>query len=250
MQPSFEQVFPVLYRGWGEKEARADFDTGGWKNKAGADQFLNSNSTSTGQKSAQQIVDDIMKAQEEQVKRETQFLDQYTKDNPFVFDEALAKESSKAEYSPYYTELLDKYLQDIGVNRDSLQSEQKLLTALTSTPSGTAGQAERQYQRAIETAKQGFAESGTFFSGTAARKLGQAEVERAYGLKSETTDIMRKQTDVGREQEAAIESGVLQRQGETQKAYYTPLEQSYFRQFPSSGANVLRGYVPSDYMRL
>lgn len=251
MQPTFEQVFPVLYQGWGEAGARADFNAGHWKNKAGAEQFMGGgSSSSSGPKSAQQIVDDIIRAQEEQIKRESAFLEGYTKDNPFVFDEALAKESAKAEYSPYYTELMDEYLYDVGVNRDSLQSEEKLLTALTTTPKGTAGQAERQYQRAVETAKQGYAEKGTFFSGTSKRALGQAEVERASTVDRAATDIFRKEKDVSREQDIAIEGGILQRQQEAQKQYYTPLEQSYFRQFPTGSGSTLSGYIPSDYLRL
>lgn len=248
MTPTFEQVFPVLYRGWQTKEAQADFDAGNWKNKAGAEQFMAPQTSQP--RSSQQIVEDIIKAQEEQINRESKFLEQYTSDNPFVFDEELARQSATQEYEPYYSEILNDYLDDIGVNRDSLQSEEKLLTSLTSTPRGTAGQAERTYQRAISQAQQGFAEKGVFFSGTAKRALGEAETERGAILDKTATNVLRKERDVGREQDVAIEGGVLQRQQEALKQYYSPLEQSYFRQFPSGSRTSLQGYVPSDYMRL
>lgn len=212
--------------------------------------FSQSQSTTPPAKSAQQIVDDIIKSQEEQINRETKFLEGYTKDNPFVFDEELARKSSEAEYSPYYTEILDDYLKDIGVNRDSLQSDQKLLATLSNTSAGTAGQAQRAYTRAVAKAQQGFAESGTFYSGTAKRALGEANVERNAVLDQTATGIMRKERDVSRQETEAVEGGVLQRQEEAMKQYYTPLTQSYYRQFPSDSAGVLAGYVPSSYLRL
>ena len=40
MEPTFEEVYPVLYKGWNETAARADYNAGGWRNKAGVEQFL------------------------------------------------------------------------------------------------------------------------------------------------------------------------------------------------------------------
>ena len=179
--------------------------------------------------------------------KEISFLEQYTKEHPFSFDEELAKQSSTAEYEPYYSELLEDYLTDVGVKKDTIQDEQKLLSALRTTPEGTAGEYNRAYSRAVAQAEEGFAGSGMFFSGIKKRKLGEAEVEKEYDVRGMATGVQRKERDVGREQKTAIEGGVLQRQQEAMSQYYTPFVQSYQRQFPT-GARDLTGYMPPEYL--
>jgi hypothetical protein len=62
--------------------------------------------------------------------------------------------------------------------------------------------------------------------------------EQQAGLGRQSTalnlDESQKKRDVGREQEAQIESGILTRKKEAYTGYYAPLEQSYYRRFPSS----------------
>lgn len=52
MAISFEQAYPVLYKGWDETSARADFNATGGKNKAGYDQLAGSGSSSGGSSSS------------------------------------------------------------------------------------------------------------------------------------------------------------------------------------------------------
>ncbi len=202
----------------------------------------------TPETSPEQFAHELLKTQEEQIKRETEYLEQYTVDNPFVFDEELAKQSAKAQYEPYYAELLEDYLQDVGVKRETIQDEGKLLKALRTTPEGMAGEATRAYERAVSQAEEGFAGQGMFFSGIKKRVLGQAEVERGYGVQERARGVQQRARDVGREEKEAVEGGILTRRGEAQRQYYYPFVSSYKRQFPT-GTQGVESYLPEGYMR-
>src|SRR3990167_517913 len=76
--------------------------------------------------SPQQIIDDMMKTIDKQVKDEQSFVSKLIDENPFAFDEELAKQSARAEYDPYYGELLNDYLADIDVRRKTVQDQQQL----------------------------------------------------------------------------------------------------------------------------
>lgn len=222
------------------------------------------NATGGSGKTSQDIVNEILNASKSEIDAEVKWLKDYQADNPFIFDEQLAKQSSTQEYEPYYSELLDDYLSDVGVKRTSVEDDAKLSQYLNKLETT---QTSREYNQAIANAEEGYAGSGMFFSGIKKRatnilgiqkeeemgRLGTvgAHEQKDYGaaLSSLDTEAMRKQRDIGREKETAIAGGIENRRGETQKAYWTPLTQSYYRRFPTSG-NVLAGYAPQDYLSL
>lgn len=246
------------YRGWGDAEANADFMATGGSGKGSA------TSTSSGSRSAEQIANDIIESQRKQVEEETKFLEQYTKDNPFVFDEELARLSATAEYEPYYSELLDDYIKNLDMNRATVQDEQKLLATMNKLDTA---QASREYTRAVTQAGEGFAGQGMFFSGIKKRAEGETAVEYKAGEEGRSAQYQTKEAglgrqlegynlseeqkrrDVGREQQAAIESGILQRKSEATTQYETPLIQAYYRKFPSGSGASLQGYTVPDYLR-
>lgn len=214
---------------------------------------------------ASQYADSLIKAQQEQLKRETSFLEGYTKSNPFVFDEALAKKSATAEYAPYYSELLDDYVKGIDLQRETTRGEAKLLTTLQGLDTGAR---TRAYEQAVARAEEGFAGQGLFFSGIKQKAVGDETINYQEGQQGSTAryenskanvgrqlqgyDIAQQQKtrDIGREQDYSIEGGILQRQKEAQSQYYTPLEQSFYRQFPSSSGGSLKGYTVPEYFRV
>lgn len=213
---------------------------------------------------AREQADAILKATEKQRQDEMKFLEQYTQDNPFVFDEELARQSAKAEYSPYYTELLQDYLDTADLKRQTVEDERGLLEDLNKIDTATRS---REYERAVSQAEEGFAGKGLFFSGIKARGTGQIENEYMSdeeriqrGMDSQRGGLDRQETaldmeegqnrrDLGRQEQEAVESGILQRKSESQKQYYTPLTQSYFRRFPSGSSSSLQGYVVPEYLR-
>lgn len=248
------------YAGWNDEAAIvADFNATQGKGKEGG-------GSGGGGLSAEQIVNDIFKAQEESIKRETEFLEKYVADNPFIFDEELARRSAEAQYEPYYSELLEDYLQDIEMKRSTVQDEAKVLKELHQLDVGST---TRAYERAVARAEEGFAGKGMFYSGIKKRALGEQEVEygmdrkkmeeqyglqeRGYQRQGEQLNIQeeRQRRDIfgeGRAYETAVEGGILQRRGEAIKGYNIPLQQSYMRQFPT-GSNQLQGYLVPDYLR-
>jgi len=228
--------------------------------------YISKGGTKTGMvstpKSAEDYAQSIIKTQQEQINKEKSFIEDYLAENPFIFDELLAKQSATAEYTPYYTELLDDYLQDIELKRQTVQDDQKLSAYLSER---SAEKTSREYEQAIASAEEGFAGSGMFFSGIKDRKGGllniektgkladiatqQEHAQRDYGrqLTAMDTDVSRKKRDIQRELEAAISGGIETRRGEATKSYYGGLTEGYYRQFPTS-ENVLRGYVPEKYL--
>ena len=195
---------------------------------------------------AQQFADQYAKSLEEMWGKETSWIERNIEQNPFAFDEELAKRSATAEYEPYYSELLDDYLADVGVKRETLEDEQRLLKALRTTPTGTAGEFGRSYERAVAQAEQGFAGRGMFFSGIKKRALGGAEVEREAGIREMATGALREERGVERQQEQAIAGGLETRRGEKLREYWIPRMQEYKREFPTGGR--LEGYLPEQFL--
>jgi hypothetical protein len=145
-------------------------------------------------------------------------------DNPFQFDEELAREAATAEYTPFYQEQLDDFMQDISTKRQrGVGEERKLLEDLT-------------VERDI-----GLAERGLSFSGEKKRGLGGEVTSESASPLSFMRDLQRKardlkvstkqlledltstafkgERDVTREKGTAIESGVLQRRSESLASY-------------------------------
>jgi electron transfer flavoprotein alpha subunit len=250
------------YSGWNDAAAEADFKATGGAGKGAATGGSGSNDPT---KIAQDFATNLINAQAETIKRETSFLDQYTTQNPFVFDEELAKKSATAEYQPYYTELLDDYTKNIDLQKETTRGSSKLLTSLQKLDSGTRTNA---YNRAVAQAEEGFAGQGMFFSGIKQKAIGEKtvdyqgtenragevynEAKAGYDRTLQGYDIEQSQKtrDIGREQETAIEGGILTRKKEALANYYTPLEQSYYRQFPTGSGNTLKGYEVPEYYRI
>lgn len=218
---------------------------------------------SSSSSSSESYTSNLLKSIQEEIDKQTSYLEKYTSENPFVFDEELARQSAEEEYVPYYTELLEDYVSSIDLKRESVEDDKALQTELKAYDDAKTS---REYTKAVAQAEQGFAGSGMFFSGIKKRGLGEMEVERGAsqersnalydynqrGLDRQTQALdleqSQKERDIQREQEAAVEGGILTRQGEQEKAYYNTMQQSYNRKFPTS-SNVLAGYVPSEYLR-
>lgn len=203
------------------------------------------------------------KALQDQINKETQWVDKYLKDNPFVFDEELARKSATAEYQPYYSELLQDYMEDVKVKRQNVQDEQKLLRELRQLD---VSQKSRSYQYAVENAQEGYAGKGLFGSGMRIRDIGKQAIEYKAGSEASqsryetaekgiestlgqyATDEQRQQRDIGRAQDVAVEGGILQRREEALKPYHANYEQAYRRQF-QPGQMSANDYLPASYLR-
>ncbi|QGH72331.1 MAG: hypothetical protein [Podoviridae sp. ctg2L5] len=170
-------------------------------------------------------------------------------ETPFAFDEELAREASTAEFSPFYQEQLDDFIQDVETKRQRGGAEERrLLEDLT-------------IERDI-----GAAERGLTFSGERKRELGEEITpttaspvgfirdlqRRARDVKVGTKDLLtdltkeafRGEREIGRAKTAAIESGVLQRRGEALESYLSGLETQEEGAFLAQPLGVLGTIVP------
>ena len=271
-EQSIQQYGTEAYTGWGETEARYDA-------REHPEKLNTYKEPSQNVQSAQDYANAFIEVQQKQIQEETKWVDQYVKDNPFVFDEALAKKAATAEYEPYYSELLKDYLADINQKRSTVQDETKLLRQLRQLD---VGEKTRAYKYAIENAEKGHAGRGLFSSGMRARDVGKREIEYKTGMEEATgryeageVGLEREAEGLGRSEfqkrrdvfggeealggiaglgdrggayQTSVESGILQRKGEAEKGYYAPFVQSYARRFPT-GSNALAGYLPPEYLR-
>lgn len=228
---------------------------------SGEFQFFAKNFTETTREAL--YAEQLAKAAQEQINKETAWVSKYLTDNPFVFDEELAKQSATAEYEPYYKELLNDYISDINVKRETVQDEKKLLGTLKQLDSGAR---TRAYQYAVENAEKGYEGKGLFGSGMRAREIGRQDIEYKLGgqeadarygtqessynrtLAGYDTAEERKTRDINREQEVSVLGGIEQRRGEQLKPYLNTYEQSYKRQFQPSSMTAT-DYLPSSYLR-
>jgi hypothetical protein len=235
-------------------------EAGKWKD---IHDYISKGGTKTGMaQSAADYAQSIIDTQQQQIDKEKAYIEDYLAENPFAFDELLAKQSATAEYEPYYTELLNDYIEDIDLKRATVEDDARLSEYLSER---SAEKTSREYEQAIASAEEGFAGSGMFFSGIKDRTGGLLGIEktgeladistkqdytqRGYNrqLGSLQTQEERQRRDIGREQQTAIAGGIEQRRGEALKGYWSPIIQGYQRQFPTSG-NVLGGYLPEDYL--
>ncbi len=224
MQPTFEQVLPVLYKGWDQTAARADFNVGGWRNKAGAEQFVGGGQAFDPDSRADQIIADSQRAFQQDIEEVAKQFGEFKQTNPFRIDEVLAAKGAEAreQIDPFYNETLSDYL--LGVTRKigrGRRDTKDLLSELSAQTESFTGNAQFKLNEAINRAQQGFAESGLFTSGERFRTEGK--LERATG--EALSEFEREQT--GRERRARFgEQDFLEDIGLERKQQVRGLERS------------------------
>lgn len=129
-------------------------------------------------------------------------MDEYTKrskefdtNNPFTFDEVLAKASAGERYNPYYDAELSDFLKGIDLKRQSLEGERGLISELNKIG---VGQDQRNLQEAIRASEEGFAGIGLYNSGARERATG---VEDIKGIEQKNTRALNygyQQGEIGR----------------------------------------------------
>jgi hypothetical protein len=160
--------------------------------------------------------------------------------NPFVFDDILAEKRKEvsARLDPYYTQTLTDYLRGVDTRKSrSIEDQKTVLNELTNDATTYTGRAKDTVDEAIRVSKDGFADSGLFFSGKSLRKTGSIQASGNENLSDYNTNLERnknkintttdrflsdlslesstKQRDINQEKTFNVESGALQ---ETQLA--------------------------------
>ena len=94
--------------------------------------------------------------------------DQFDAANPFNFDQMLETQTAQVanRLDPYYTQTLTDYLTGVNNTRNrTIEDRQNLLTDLSADTSSYTGSAKMALDKAINTSKEGYIDSGLYGSG-------------------------------------------------------------------------------------
>jgi hypothetical protein len=190
----------------------------------------------------QNLKQQIMSPIEEAAAKQQKTIEQYLKDNPTGFDEAWMditrkQVSEEVNSDPYYKEKLDQYLGDIEKTKTRTQNdEQTFLKELDRQDRVYKNEEAGRFQEARMSALEGLSTSGNLDTGEGQRQLNLQNRDRQIGMEdySARTDLQKKtkeqqvnrliedldtnktrfSTDVEREKQYNIQSGVQQRKTE------------------------------------
>ena len=253
----------MMQHGHTESTARATID--GRKNDGNLQGLWNEymgGSSNQGQ-TPEQIAQDVIDAAQEKIDLEIGWLENYTTENPYVFDEEFARLSATEQYSKHYSDLINEYITGVELQRDTLQDEKKLLQTLYDLGEAKRG---RTYDRAVRGAGEGFFGKGMFFSGLRKASQGELRVEEKeaetesdarydsgqerYRIQSESLDLdeQTKMREIDYEQSEAISQGVKTREHEALVGYNQPLVTAYNQTFPNA-TTPTAGYTIPDYLQ-
>lgn len=183
------------------------------------------------------------------------------------FNEQLAKEAATKQYEPYYSQLLNRYIEDRNKEKTRIQEDYARGTISLEQATKETEESRRlgkessilDYERAIREAEGGFAGRGLAQSGirergirelkqtgegglrqydigteSAMRRLGETRQElglgQQRGLENISSQLGRQTLDVGRQKEESILGNYLLRRGASQQNYATAL-QEYNKQY-------------------
>ncbi len=138
--------------------------------------------------------------------------------NPFAFDEELEKEAilRDPEFEGFYSQKLSDFLQGIQTQRRrSTQDEGNLLSDLKADTESFTGRQKQELDRAVNASREGFSDSGLFFSGQRLRGQGileeesqfeESEFTRGQDIKSREARLLggRRREDLLREEDLGV----------------------------------------------
>jgi hypothetical protein len=232
--PTFEQVFPVLYKGWDQPSAKQDYLAGGWKNKAGAEQFTGGTTTGSSETSGGSVLDQVNSLIENSyntlLSEAISKFGEYQSSNPFNLDEVLAAKTTEAaeQIDPYYNETITNYLTGVTNKiQRSKEDAQLVLDELNTQATNFTQRTGASLAKAVESAKQGFADTGLLSSGAALGTQGETTVTSNESLsdylrtntlnqKKTNLELSRGLTDIGLEKSQTVRDIERQRYTDVQ----------------------------------
>ncbi len=147
-----------------------------WKGNPGTGWTLQDGG-GTGESFADQILQAVADPLQAEIESWWKRLDEYDKNNPFAFDEALAKASSQERLNPYYDATMNEFMQGIRASSTrSVENMTRTIGELNVDASKLSEKERLNTQEAIRASEEGFAGSGLFFSGKRQRGTGLQEV--------------------------------------------------------------------------
>lgn len=251
---SEQEANNILDRAWDQSQFGADEGTVMSLLKA----------SGNNQKSTVPTAEDILASSMNKIKEQVSFLKDFMGNSPFSFDEALAREMATEKYKPYYTEILQDYVEPLQTKiARSEEDETTALTELTRQTGLGSTQIQRQVDQAISQSREGLAGNNLLFSGSGMRGVGEQEVvgqetltdfmdTQSFKKNQLTTNAARERTDyadliskrerdifgTGREFDTKVTQDVEQQRGTSNKQYANKTLMAYTDRFgyPSNEA--------------
>lgn len=208
--------------------------------------------------------EDIIGAQLGKIKEQVSFLKDFMTNNPFAFDESLARDMATDKYKPYYTEILQDFVNPLQTKISrSTEDESRLVDEIVRKKGVGTREYTRSMMDAIDKAREGFAGSGLLGSGIASRdeaKIGiegrdkissfeaasdfnktQTGIEQARVREDATTAIGQKERDVfgtGRAFDTSVSQDVLGQETQAKQTYGARLLDAVSSRFGSPLVNI------------
>jgi len=134
--------------------------------------------------------EDLLGEETKKIQEQVTFLKDFLASNPTGYDEVLARQMAQDKFKPYYEEILKDFVTPIQekISR-STADENQAITELNRQTASQKQSSELDLMTAIDKAKEGFAGSGLFGSGTQKRDTAQTDI---YG-KSKLNDYLSNQ---------------------------------------------------------
>jgi len=135
-----------------------------------------------------------------QIEENNKKLAEWDRNNPFAFDEALARAGSESNINPYYTKTLDEFMQGIRASsRRSVEDMTRTIGELNVDASKLSEKERLSTQEAIRSSEEGYAGAGLFFGGQRERTTGLQEVQGIQNQEGIETKLGR---DIGSQRRA------------------------------------------------
>ena len=263
-------------RNLSDSEAQSILDSAWDQSQYGADEGRVMALISGGGRSNNGVptAEDILSSQMNKIKEQVSYLKDLVGDNPFAFDESLARNMATEKFKPYYSELLKDYVDPLQTKIGrSQEDETTALTELTRQTGVGSTTIKRQVDAAVDASREGLAGANLLQSGIGMRGVAGQEIEGADRLKDFTDNqtykentlktaasrdrvdtqklIEQKERDVfgkGRAYDTAVTQDVESQRGTSNKQYYNKTLMAYSDRFgaPTQEAT---GYLNS-YLNL
>lgn len=188
-----QEDFMKYYVGWNPEAARQDFmrTFGGDIEALKRARGVSDDEEDTIER-LQRLVEEATGEQDEELFSRAR---EFEEENPFRFDEALARQSAEERFNPFYEQSLRDYLRGVRLRTErTVEDRDEILKELTAQTQDFTGREKRLLELATENAREGAAGRGMFFSGGRFRQEGLLGVESGATL----DEFMRKQGTRGR----------------------------------------------------
>jgi len=184
--PSKTDINPATGKMYAINPATGNFDDNYWATVV--EPYLRGGGGSvgsTGSNPVDQLLQTTIQGYVDQANSYNNKFNEYTKNNPFNFDQVLQEEQGKVKerLDPYYKQTLDDFMRGVNIKSTrSLEDNAKLLGEINQNISNYTDQQKSQLADTLQSTGESYAANGLYDSGARQRAQGvaQANAQDAY----------------------------------------------------------------------